>query len=59
MFIKAFLGIVLIIFGIIYSIIERKILYLLLPGILGLIALLNSWWWYRRHKIIGDSSENH
>ncbi|MCK5607221.1 hypothetical protein KAR91_35385 [Candidatus Pacearchaeota archaeon] len=49
-FIRGTIGIGFIIAGIVMAITQRETLYLVIFGLIGIIALLNSWWWYRRSK---------
>jgi len=49
-FIKGILGIILIIVGIIISIAQKQVLFLIILGIIGLVALFNAWYWWRRYQ---------
>ena len=46
--IRGIIGIGFIVAGIITSIIGKEITFLVIFGIIGIIALLNSWYWWRR-----------
>jgi len=46
--IRLVLAIGLIIAGIVMGIIQKSSSFFIIFGVIGLIALLNTWWWYRR-----------
>ena len=46
--IRGVLGIGFIIAGIVAAIIQKEFLLFVILGAIGIVALLNAWWWYRR-----------